>query len=119
MEPQEPRSILEVSQGLLVELGESLQLDKIYPPLACLYLGDETGRPSEPQGDLPLGQLGLDPRFLELSLKAPVGRTVKGVFWHCLSSLSKQAYNAGVTAPELGAILYWRPRPMKATPKHE
>lgn len=99
----ESRSVLEERQRLTVELGEDLKLDEIHPPFAGLNLGDEAGLFPEFLGDLPLGQLGLIPRILELALEASVSRTVKGVFWHCLSLRNKQAYFCILYAPEIGA----------------
>ena len=98
-----PISVLEVAEGLPVELGENLNLYEINSPLARLNLGDIAGRLSELLGDIPLGQLGIAPCFLELALKATIGRTVKSVFRHWLPLLDNQAYFCTLVAPIIGA----------------
>lgn len=98
-------SVLEIAQGLVVELGDNLQLDEVHPSLTTFNLCDKAWGSPEFLGYLPLSEIRVASRLLELSAESAIGRTVKGVrcFWHWLPLLDKQAYNPGMLAPKIGA----------------
>lgn len=100
-----PESTLEERQGLLVELGEDLKLDKVHPPFARLDLRNEARLLPHLSGDLSLCKPSIGAGFLELARKSPVRRAVEATlcFGHRLSLSDKQAYYAGLIAPKIGA----------------
>ena len=102
------RSVLEVTEGLSVELRQQLKLNEVDSPFTRFNFGNIAGRLSELLGDLPLSHLVFNSRLSELPPKATIGRAVKGIFRHACFFGNKQAYNGNRTAPKIGAYIRWR-----------